>query len=147
MTNTIGCIEKADTILITGSNTSENHPVLSSYVKRAVIQKGAKLIVIDPRRIKISRYADLYLRQNLGSDVAWINGLMHVIIKEGVQDQEFVEKRTTGYDELKQTVEKFTPEFVQEITGIPAEDIIAAARMYAGAERGSILYRMVMVPV
>ena len=142
MTNTIGCIEKADVILITGSNTTENHPVLSSFVKRAVTQKGAQLIVVDPRRIKITRFADLYLRQNLGSDVAWINGLMHVIIKEGLQDQAFVDRRTTGYDELKQTVEKFTPEYVQEITGIPAEDIIAAARMYAGAERGSILYCM-----
>ena len=79
MTNTIGCIEKADVILITGSNTSENHPVLSSFAKRAVRQKGAKLIVVDPRRIPMTRFADKWLRQNLGTDVAWINGLMHVI--------------------------------------------------------------------
>ena len=142
MTNTIACIEKADTILITGSNTSENHPVLSSFVKRAVTQRGAKLIVVDPRRIKIARFADLYMRQNLGSDVAWLNGMMHVIIKEGLHDPDFVEQRTNGFEEVKQTVEKFTPEYVEEITGIPAEDIVTAARMYATAERGSILYCM-----
>jgi formate dehydrogenase alpha subunit len=142
MTNTIGCIEKADVILITGSNTSENHPVLSSFVKRAVRQKGAKLIVVDPRRIPITRFADKWLRQNLGTDVAWINGLMHVIIKENLHDQEFVESRTEGFEEVKQTVEKFTPDYVEQITGIPAQEIIDAARLYAGAESGSILYCM-----
>jgi formate dehydrogenase alpha subunit len=142
MTNTIECIEKADVILITGSNTTENHPVLSSFVKRAVTQKGAKLIVIDPRRIKITRFADKWLRQNLGTDVAWINGLIHVIIKENLQAQEYVESRTEGFEEVKKTVEKYTPDYVSEITGIPAQDIIDAARLYAGAEHGSILYCM-----
>jgi len=142
MTNTIGCIEKADVILITGSNTTENHPVLSSYVKRAVTRKGAKLIVVDPRRIKITRFAHKWLRQNLGTDVAWINGMMHVIIKENLYAREYVASRTEGFDALKQTVEKFTPELVEEITGIPTQEIIEAARLYAGAERGSILYCM-----
>ena len=126
MTNTIGCIEKADVILITGSNTSENHPVLSSFAKRAVKQKGAKLIVVDPRRIPMTRYADKWLRQNLGTDVAWINGLMHVIIKENLHDQEFIDNRTEGFEEVKQTVEKFTPDYVEQITGIPAQEIIDA---------------------
>jgi len=142
MTNTIGCIEKADLILITGSNTTENHPVLSSFVKRAVTQKGAKLIVVDPRQIKITRYADKWLRQNLGTDVAWINGLIHVIIKENLHAQEYVGNRTEGFEEVKKTVEKYTPAYVEEITGIPAQEIIDAARLYAGAERGSILYCM-----
>lgn len=142
MTNTIDCIEKADVILITGSNTTENHPVLSSFVKRAVTQKGAKLIVVDPRRIKITRHADKWLRQNLGTDVAWINGLMHVIIKENLYAQEYVASRTEGFDEVKKTVEKYAPDYVAEITGIPAQEIIDAARLYAGAEHGSILYCM-----
>ena len=142
MTNTIACIEKADVILITGSNTTENHPVLSSFVKRAVTQKGTKLIVVDPRRIKITRYADMWLRQNLGTDVAWINGMMHVIIQENLHAKTYVESRTVGFEEVKKTVEKFTPEFVEEITGIPAREIVEAARLYAGAERGSILYCM-----
>jgi predicted molibdopterin-dependent oxidoreductase YjgC len=142
MTNTIDCIEKADVILITGSNTTENHPVLSSYVKRAVIHKGAKLIVVDPRRIKITRFANKWLRQNLGTDVAWINGMMHVILKENLQAQDFVDSRTEGFEAVKKTVEKYTPEYVEEITGIAAQDLTEAARLYAGAERGSILYCM-----
>jgi formate dehydrogenase alpha subunit len=142
MTNTIADIEEADVILITGSNTTENHPVISSGVKRAVTQKGARLIVVDPRRIQITRYADKWLRQNLGTDVAWINGLMHVIIKEGLHDKQFIESRTEGFDDMCKMVEKFTPDMVSEITGIPAQDIIDAARLYAGAKRGSILYCM-----
>jgi formate dehydrogenase major subunit len=142
MTNTIDCIEKADVILITGSNTTENHPVLSSYVKRAVTRKGAKLIVVDPRRIKITRFAHHWLRPNLGTDVAWINGLMHVIIKEELYAKDYVAGRTEGFEELKKVAEKYTPEHVAEITGIPAQQIIDAARLYAGAERGSILYCM-----
>ena len=81
MTNPIGDIEKGDVILITGSNTTENHPVLSSYVKRAVTFKGTKLIVVDPRKIPITRFATHWLRQKPGTDVAWLNGMIHVIIK------------------------------------------------------------------
>ena len=142
MTNTIADIEEATVILITGSNTTENHPVLSSVVKRAVTLKGAKLIVVDPRRIRITRYAAKWLRQNLGTDVVWINGLMHVIIKEGLHDQQFIENRTEGFDELQKTVERFTPDTVEKITGIPAQELIDAARLYAKAERASILYCM-----
>ncbi len=142
MTNTIGDIETSDVILVTGSNTTENHPVLSAFVKRAVKFNNAKLIVIDPRRIKLTEFADSWLRPNLGADVAWINGLMHVIIKEKIFDKTFVENRTEGFEELKKMAEKFTPEYVEEITGIPAESIIDAARMYAGANAGSILYCM-----
>jgi formate dehydrogenase alpha subunit len=142
MTNTIADIEEAEVILITGSNTTENHPVISSSVKRAVKFRDARLILVDPRRIKIAAFAHKWLRQNLGSDVAWINGMMHVIIKEDLHDKTFVEERTEGFEELKAMVEKFTPEFVEEITGIPARDLIDAARMYAKAEKASILYCM-----
>jgi len=142
MTNTIADIEKAEVILVTGSNTTENHPVLSSFVKRAVKFRGAKLIVVDPRHIKLTDHAHLWLRPNLGTDVAWINGLMHVIIKENLHDQAFIENRTTGFDELTAMVEKFTPEYVESITGIPAWQIIEAARTYGRAGAGSILYCM-----
>jgi len=142
MTNPIGDIEKANVILITGSNTTENHPVLSSYVKRAVTQKGAKLIVVDPRRIPVVGFAARWLRQNLGTDVAWINGFMHVIIKEKLYDEAYVTSRTVGFEDLKKTVEKYTPEFVERITGIPKDQIIKAARLYASAKAASILYAM-----
>jgi formate dehydrogenase alpha subunit len=142
MTNPIGDIEKANVILITGSNTTENHPVLSSYVKRAVTQKGAKLIVVDPRQIPVVDFAAQWLRQNLGTDVAWINGFMHVIIKEKLYDEAYVTSRTVGFEDLKKKVEKYTPEFVERITGIPRGDLIKAARLYASAKAASILYAM-----
>ena len=136
MTNTIACIEKADIILIVGSNTTENHPVISTYVKRAVTSKGARLIVVDPRRIKIAEFADHYIRPNLGTDVAWINGMMHVIIKENLYAKDYVQDRCDGFEALKQMVEKYTPEYVENITGIPARQLVDAARLYAGAKPG-----------
>ena len=142
MTNTIGDIEDADVILVTGSNTTENHPVLSRHVKRAVSYRGAKLILVDPRRIKLATFAHKWLRQNLGSDVAWINGMMHVIIAEDLYDKTFVEKRTEGFEELKKIVSNYTPDYVESITGIPAEELAAAARLYATAKAASILYCM-----
>ncbi len=142
MTNTMADMDSADVILITGSNTSENHPVLSTYVKRAVKFNGAKVIVVDPRRIKMTAFADLWLRPNLGTDVAWINGLMHVILEENLHDADFVEARTEGFEAFRESLEKFTPEFVEGITGIPAEKLIAAARMFAGAGTASVLYCM-----
>jgi len=142
MTNTIADIEKADVILITGSNTTDNHPVLSAFAKRAATLKGARLIVVDPRRIKMASFAHQWLRPNLGTDVAWINGMMHVIIQENLYDAEYVENRTEAFDKLKETVEKYTPDYVESITGIPSEQLESAARLYAGAKPGCILYCM-----
>ena len=142
MTNPIADIEKAEVILITGSNTTENHPVISSYVKRAATLKGTKLIVVDPRKIKLTEFTSNWLRPNPGTDVAWINGLMHVIIKEDLYDKSFVEKRCENFDALKKSVEAFTPEYVEKISGIPAQSLIAAARLYASAKAASILYCM-----
>ena len=142
MTNPISCIEKADVILVTGSNTTENHPVISAHVKRAARYLGKKLIVADPRRIKLASFADSYLRPNLGTDVAWINGLIHVIIKEELYEKAYVEERTVGFDEVRRITARYTPEYVEQITGIPAQDIIDSARLYAKAQRATILYCM-----
>lgn len=142
MTNSIDEIEHTDLILAIGTNTTENHPVVGARVKRAVRQHGAKLIVIDPRKIDLSRYANLWLCQQPGTDVALLNGLTHVIIKEDLYDKEYVANRTEGFADLKKTVEKYTPEYVEKISGVPAEDLQTAARMYAGAKKASILYCM-----
>jgi formate dehydrogenase alpha subunit len=141
MTNTIADIEDSDLILVTGSNTTENHPVISTFVKRAAL-KGKKLYVVDPRRIKLASHADKWLRPSPGTDIAWINGLMHVIIKEGLHDINFIEKRTESFNELKKTLEKYTPDYVQKITGINSEDIVSLAREFAKARAASILYCM-----
>ena len=142
MTNPIADIERAKVILVIGSNTTENHPVISSYIKRAVKFHGARLIVIDPRRIKLTQFAEKWLRLTPGTNVACINGLMNIIIKEKLYDSSFVETRTVHFDRLEKSIEKFTPDYVESITGIKKEDLIEAARLYGMADPGSILYCM-----
>jgi formate dehydrogenase alpha subunit len=142
MTNSVPEFEEhSDCFLITGSNTTEAHPLIATRVMRAQ-KRGAKVIVVDPRDIQIAKLADLHLRQRPGTDVAWLNGMMQVIIAEGLYDQAFVEERTEGFEELKATVAGYTPERVEQITGIPAEELAEAARIYARAERAAILYAM-----
>ena len=141
MTNTFADIETSDLILVTGSNTTENHPVFSTFIKRAAL-KGKTLIVVDPRKIKLAEHADKWLRPVLGTDIAWVNGLMHVIVKEDLHDKAFIEKRTEGAEQLLETIKKYTPSYVETITGIPAGDIIETARLFAKADRASICYCM-----
>lgn len=142
MTNSIKELEDADCILVTGSNTTETHPVIATFIKRAVILKSAKLIVIDPREIELAKYADIYLQPRNGTDVAWINGMMHVIWRERLLKREFIEQRTEGFEEVIPVIEKYTPERVEELTGIPREKLIEAARLYGRAERAAIVYAM-----
>jgi formate dehydrogenase alpha subunit len=142
MTNSIEELEYTDVILAIGTNTTENHPVIGMKVKRAVRQHGTKLIVIDPREIDLVKYADIWLRHKPGTDVAVLNGLMNIIIAEGLYAKEYVADRTEGFDSLKVAVEKYTPEYVEKISGVPAEDLKKAARMYAKANRASIIYAM-----
>ncbi|MFO7850229.1 MAG: formate dehydrogenase subunit alpha [Spirochaetia bacterium] len=141
MTNSIGELAGADCILVTGSNVTETHPVTATYIKNAV-SRGAKLVVIDPRRIDLAKKADLHLRQRPGSDVAWINGLLNVIIHEGLANEKFIAEHTENFEEMKKTVEQYPPEKAEEISGIPAEKIRAAARLFAGAEKSAIVYSM-----
>ena len=142
MTNSIDELEYTNAMLAIGTNTTENHPVISSKVKRAVRLHGAKLIVADPRKIDLVKYATIWLRQKPGTDVALLNGMMNVIISEGLYAKEYVETRTEGFEAMKKVVEKFTPKYSEKITGVPAEDIKAAARLYAGSGRAAILYTM-----
>ncbi len=142
MTNPFKDVLKSKVILITGTNTTANHPIIANYIHEAVMKNGAKLIVVDPRRIKLVDICHLWLRPKVGTNVAWLNGLMNVIINENMQDQEYINQRTTGYEELKKIVSKYTPDHVAGITGIPAKDLVAAARLYATEKPGSILYAM-----
>jgi formate dehydrogenase alpha subunit len=141
MTNSTPELEDSDCILVTGSNTTEAHPLIARRILKAK-EKGAKLIVIDPRRTQIARFADIFVRQRLGTDVAWINGLMHIILKEGWENKEFIKERTEGFEELKRELENYPPEKVEEITGISKSDLRAIAEAYAKANRGSIVYAM-----
>jgi len=128
--------------LIIGSNTSEGHPLIASRIMDAREKRGAKLVVIDPRETQMARMADLYLRFRPGTDVAVLNGLMNVIISEGLADEEYIAARTEGYEEMKALVEEYTPERVQEISSIPADGLREAARIYATNRPSAIIYAM-----
>jgi formate dehydrogenase alpha subunit len=141
MTNSISCMEEADLIFVTGSNTTEQHPLIGSRILNAV-KKGATLIVADNRKIRLARHAKLHLKWKNGTDVALANAMMNVIIKEGLEDKEFVATRTENYENLKKTVEKYTPEYAAEITGLKPEEIIEAARLFAKTKKAMIVYSM-----
>jgi len=142
MTNSIDELENADCILVIGSNTTEAHPIIALRVKDAVTRHGAKLIVADPRRIDLTRFAALHIRQRSGTDVALINAMMNVIITEGLADEDFIAGRTEGYEEFRKCVTDYTPEHAAAITGVDADQIREAARTYAKAEWASIIYSM-----
>lgn len=142
MTNSIDEIENANVILAIGTNTTENHPVIGSKVKRAVRQHGASLIVVDPREITLTKYADIWLRPKAGTNVAVVNGMMNVIIAEGLIAEDYIKSRTEGFEEMKKVLEKYTPEYVEQLSGVPAADLRKAARLYAKGEKSSILYCM-----
>jgi len=141
MTNPMEDIENAEVIIVTGTNTTENHPVYGSRVKRAV-RNGSRLIVIDPRKIDLVDYAELWLRNLPGTDLAILNGLLNVIIHENLIDEEFIHKRTEGFEEVKKVVEKYTPSYVAKIAGVDEKKLVKAAEMYAKAKTASILYAM-----
>jgi formate dehydrogenase alpha subunit len=134
MTNSIREIRDADCILITGSNTAESHPVISYEVIRAV-KTGANLIIIDPRRIPLVEHATHYLQVKPGTDIYVFLAMMHMIIAEGWADQDFITERTEGYDEFAAVVEEYPPERAALMSGVPAESIVEAARIYATGVR------------
>ena len=141
MTNSINEILQADVILVIGSNTTETHPVIGYRVKQAA-KKGAKVIVIDPRRIDLVKYSYSYLPMRPGTNIALLNGIANVIISEELYDKEFIKDRTEGWEEWLNSVKEYTPERVEKITGVSAKDLIETARLYAKADKGSIIYAM-----
>ena len=142
MTNSLEDLADADVILLTGTNTIENHPVIAQMIKTAVLSGGTRLIVSDPRDISMARYAEVRLSPRPGTDVAWLNGMANVILSEGLADERFIRERTEGSDGWRKSVERYTPEFVQKITGIKPADLRKAARLYASAGAAAIYYAM-----
>jgi len=142
MTNSINEFEDADLFLVTGSDTTEQHPLIGSRIINAVNDRGAGLIVVDPRKIELAKYATIYMAQDNGTDVAWINAMCNVIIKEGLYDKKYIEQRTENFEELKRTVEQYTPEYTEKITKIPRDLLVRAARLYAESKKAMIVYSM-----
>ena len=141
MSNPLVDMQKPDVIFCIGTNMTECHPVAATGIKKA-LRKGAKMIVADPRRIALADLADLYLPIRVGSDVALLLGMAHVIVRDKLFDTNFIEERTSGAKEFLEHVKEFTPEWAAAITEIPAADIEKAAIMYAQADRGAIFYTL-----
>ena len=140
MTNPIYDItHDVDCILLVGSNPEEAHPVVGMQIRQAVKQ-GTRLIVVDPRSIGLSKEADIHLKLRPGTNVAFANGMMHVMIKEDLIDHDYIEKFTEDFDKLKELVKDYTPEKVGEICHIDPDKLIEAARMYATAKKAPIIY-------
>ena len=141
MTNSIVDLEQAKAILVIGSNTSEQHPVIGTRIRRAV-RHGAKLIVADPRAIDLANMATIYLRQRPGTDIALLNGLAHIILHSEWGDDPFIAARTEGFEEWRTVIKQYTPARVSEITGVSVEDLCAAARLYGENKPAAIYYAM-----
>ncbi len=142
MSNSIAEMEYLDTFIVTGSNTTETHPVISNFLKRAVRRNGAKLIVIDPRKVEMTDFATLWLRQRPGTDVAVWQAMAHVVVKERLYNQAFIDARTEGFSDYIESLEPSTPEWAESVSGVLAEDIRRAARMYAQAKAAAVYWGM-----
>ena len=142
MSNTASEVIKTDCFIVTGSNTPENHPIIALQMKAAVQKHGAKLIVVDPRRTELCDYATLWLPLKPGTNVPVFTAMAHVIIREELVNQDFVSARTEGFEEFVRSVDKFTPEYAEMVSGVDRNLIVEAARMYAQAERGAIYWGM-----
>jgi formate dehydrogenase alpha subunit len=142
MSNTAAQVIQNDVFIVTGSNTSENHPIIALQMKEAVEKNGAKMIVVDPRRIDLVDFAELWLPLKPGTNVPVFTAMAHVIVTENLVNHDFVNDRTEGYTEFLATLEQFPPEYAEEVSGVPAEDIRKAARLYAMAKNAAIYWGM-----
>jgi len=139
-TNYLSDLEQTDLILVIGADPDSSAPVVGYAIKRAVKQRGAKLLLIDPRQTKLSLFAQLWSRPEVGTDVALINGLAKVIIDEGLLDEEFVTRRTDNFEAFNESLKKYTLGYIEKTTGVTGQEIRAAARLYARASRAAIVY-------
>jgi formate dehydrogenase alpha subunit len=138
--NTINDLERSAVILVIGTNPEFSAPVVSYAIKRAIKYKGAKLILVDPQPTKLASFTRLWLKPKIGTDVALINGLARVIITEGLLDKEAITRNMNNFDAFSQALEKYSPEYVEKITGVSSEEISHAARLFAEAKQASIVY-------
>jgi formate dehydrogenase major subunit/formate dehydrogenase alpha subunit len=132
----------SESLFIIGSNTSEQHPVFGTMLRRAIKNRGVKLIVADPRRIDMVDFATMHIRQNPGTDIALLNGLMYIIIEKGWEDKAFIEERCENFDEFKATVMQYPPQKASEITGVPVEQLYQAAEIMATTKPMAVMWAM-----
>jgi formate dehydrogenase major subunit len=141
VSNQVSDVQYAEVVLVIGSNPTVNHPVAATWIKNAV-KNGTKLIIADPRRTELARHATYVLQFKPDTDVAMLNAIMHVIVTEGLANQEFIRDRTSGYAALAENVKKYSPEMMAPICGIPARTLREVARLYATSKGSMILWGM-----
>ena len=141
MSNSIGDIENSRCLLVFGYNCADSHPIVARRVIKAK-DKGAKIIVCDPRRIETARIADQHLQMRNGSNMALVNAFAHVLLEENLYDKEYVARFTTGLDALREVVKDYSPEAVETLTGVPAQQVRQAMRTYAAAPSATIMWGM-----
>ena len=141
VSNQVDDVKHADCFIIIGANPTVNHPVAATFMKNA-IERGAKLVLMDPRRTELARHATHVLQFRPDTDVALLNAMLHTIVEEDLVDHEFVQRRTHGYDELVQTLRRYSPEAMAPLCGVPAEEIRGAARLYATSKASMIFWGM-----
>jgi formate dehydrogenase alpha subunit len=142
MSNTGSDIYDCDVAIVTGTNTAESHPIIALQFKDAVMHHGTKLIVADPRRVEMVNFAALWLQQRPGTDVPLFSAMANVIIQEKLYNAEFIRQRTENFEAFAKAMEEFTPEMAERISGVPADKIVQAARMYATAKNGAIYWAL-----
>lgn len=142
MSNSIAEMKDLDVFIVVGSNTSETHPVISTFMREAIVKNGAKLIVVDPRQIEMTQFSTHWLRQKPGTDVVIFQAMAQVIIEENLYDEDFLRERVEGFDAYAESIKESTPEWAEEISAVPANEIRECARLYANAERAAIYWGM-----
>ncbi|MDA3939710.1 MAG: formate dehydrogenase subunit alpha [Spirochaetia bacterium] len=142
MSNSIAEMKDLEVFIVTGSNTTETHPVISTFLREAVVKNGAKLIVIDPRKTEITNFAVLHLQHRPGTDVALFQAMANIIIEEKLYNIDFIDSRTENFEIYSKSLGEFTPEWVETITGVPSNDIKEAARIYANANSAAVYWGM-----
>lgn len=139
-TSSLDELEGSEVILVIGADPTSSAPAVGYAIKRAVKYKHAKLLLVDPRKTKLSSFAHFWLRPRIGTDLALINGLAQLIVSESLLDEEFVSRRTDNFAAFNESLAPYTPEHVEEITGISSDEVCRTARLFAGASRASIVY-------
>lgn len=142
MSNTASEVVENDVFILTGSNTTENHPIIAIQMKAAIRKHGAKLIVVDPRRIEMVDYATLWLPLKPGTDIAVFSAMAHVILEEKLFDAAFIEARTENLEAFAESVKPYTPAFAESVSGVKAALIVEAARLYARARNAAIYWSL-----
>lgn len=142
MSNTASEVVENDVFILTGSNPTEMHPIIANQMKAAVRKYGAQLIVVDPRRVEMVDYAKIWLPEKPGTDVAVFSAMAHVILKENLLNRKFIEVRTENFEAFATSMEKFTPEYAEQISGVDRNLLIDAARLYGNAKNAAIYWAL-----